>query len=114
MNSFDYPRDESLHVRLATLKDLEDISSVARKAFPDDPEYDYRFPARKEYPDDHRTWITEEYREYLSQPEKYIVVIVTSTENDDRAVSLSVWDKAVHLPHRGGGKLARLTSTPSR
>ena len=99
-----YPTDRSFEVRIATLQDLEDITGVAQKGFPDDPEFDYRFPRRHEYPEDNHKWIKQEYKEYLCQPEKYIVVIVTASDFGGRAVSLSVWDKAVSLPHQGGGK----------
>ena len=87
----DFPPDERFTLRGATLEDIEDIATVAQQGFPDDPEFDYRFPKRNEFPEDNRKWIVQEYREYLEQPNKYAVVIITASDNDDRAVALSVW-----------------------
>ncbi len=80
----DYPPDTRLPLRPATL------DTVAQQGFPDDPEFDYRFPFRHEFPEDNRKWIRKEYQEYLEQPEKYAVVIVTASDNSDKAVALSV------------------------
>ncbi|KAI2602325.1 acyl-CoA N-acyltransferase [Hypoxylon sp. NC1633] len=97
----DHPTDPRLTLRTATLDDLEDIATVALEGFPDDPEFDYRFPYRFERPDDNRRWIVQEYREYLEQPDKYAVIVVTASDNDDKAVALSVWDISVSKSHQG-------------
>ncbi|KAI1769912.1 acyl-CoA N-acyltransferase [Hypoxylon cercidicola] len=97
-----YPSDERLALRAATLDDLEDIATVAQEGFPDDPEFNYRFPHRHEYPEDNRKWILQEYREYLEQPDKYAVNIVTASDNDDKAIALSIWDVSISKAHQGG------------
>ncbi|ORY67026.1 uncharacterized protein BCR38DRAFT_364158 [Pseudomassariella vexata] len=102
MNMADFPPDDRLSLRPATMDDLDDITSVAQQGFPDDPEFDYRFPYRHEYPEDHREWVRQEYLEYLKQPEKYAVTIITSADNQHKTVSLSVWDIAVTTIHQGG------------
>ncbi|KAK3686250.1 acyl-CoA N-acyltransferase [Podospora appendiculata] len=94
--------DRQLAIRHATLADLEDIATVAQDGFPDDPEFDYRFPYRHDFPDDNRNWVRQEYKEYLSQPDKYAVVVATASDNHDKPVALSVWDIAVGIAHRGG------------
>jgi hypothetical protein len=104
MGGGDYTPDKRLTVRKATLADLDDITTVAQQGFPDGPEFDYRFPYRHKYPDDNRRWVREEYREYLEQPEKHAVVVVTAEDNDDKPVALSVWDVKVLTPHQGGGR----------
>jgi hypothetical protein len=104
MGTGDYPLDKRLTVRKATLADLDAITTVAQEGFPDDPEFDYRFPYRHQYPEDNRRWVREEYREYLEQPEKYAVVVVTAKDNDDKPVALSVWDMKVLARHQGGGR----------
>ncbi|OTA57912.1 acyl-CoA N-acyltransferase [Hypoxylon sp. EC38] len=96
-----FPVDKRLALRTATLDDLEDIATVAQQGFPDDPEFDYRFPYRDEYPEDNRKWIVQEYREYLEQPDKYAVIIVTASDNDNKAVALSVWDIYISKAHQG-------------
>ncbi|KAI1135827.1 acyl-CoA N-acyltransferase [Hypoxylon sp. FL0543] len=97
----EFPPDKRLALRAATPDDLEDIATVAQEGFPDDPEFDYRFPYRQEFPEDNRKWIVQEYREYLEQPDKYAVIIVTASDNDNKAVALSVWDISISKPHQG-------------
>ncbi|KAI1106394.1 acyl-CoA N-acyltransferase [Jackrogersella minutella] len=98
-----FPPDKRLVRRPATLDDLEDIATVAQQGFPDDPEFDYRFPHRDKYPEDNRKWILQEYREYLEQPDKYEVIIVTAGDNNNKAVALSVWDISISKAHQGSG-----------
>ncbi len=96
--------DDGLTLRAASLDDLEDLTTVAQAAWPDDPQFDYRFPYRDEYPQDNRKWVRQEYREYLEQPDKYAVLVVTARDNHDRAVALAVWDISVRTKQKGGGK----------
>ncbi|KAI1374759.1 acyl-CoA N-acyltransferase [Hypoxylon crocopeplum] len=98
----DHPLDKRLALRAATPDDLEDIATVAQKGFPDDPEFDYRFPYRSACAEDNRRWIIQEYKEYLDQPDKYAVIIVTASDNDHKAVALSVWDISIGKAHQGG------------
>lgn len=100
----DHPPWKGLNLRFATMNDIEDITDVAQQGFPDDPEFNYRFPFRHDYPEDNRTWVRKEYKEYLEQPKKYDVVIITADDNGDKAVALSVWDISISTPHKGGGK----------
>ncbi|KAF2746991.1 acyl-CoA N-acyltransferase [Sporormia fimetaria CBS 119925] len=100
-------RLSDLHLRPATKDDLDDLTEVARAGFPDDPEFDYRFPYRHEYPGDNYKWIRKEYEEYLDQPEKYAVLVVTAptlvdSGHCDRVIALAVWDISICTPHRGG------------
>ncbi|ETS79398.1 hypothetical protein PFICI_09251 [Pestalotiopsis fici W106-1] len=101
-------------VRVATMEDLDDLTKIAQAGFPDDPEFDYRFPHRQKYPDDHWRWTRREYEGYLNQPDKYAVLLATlptnqkSDEYNDEhkqerelnrswpvSVALAVWDMAV-------------------
>ncbi|KAI0834246.1 acyl-CoA N-acyltransferase [Hypoxylon sp. FL0890] len=96
-----FPPDKRLALRTATPDDLEDIATVAQEGFPDDPEFNYRFPYRQKFPEDNRKWIVQEYREYLEQPDKYAVIIITASDNDNKAVALSVWDISISKAHQG-------------
>ncbi|KAK6334550.1 hypothetical protein TWF730_003764 [Orbilia blumenaviensis] len=93
-------------IRPASISDLDRIAEVAVKGFPDDPEFDYRFPHRLEYPQDHFKWVREEYKEYLEQTEKFSVVVVTTkdatTTREDTVISLAVWDMDNSIASRGG------------
>ena len=101
--------DGKFTLRKANKSDLEDITTVAQAGFPDDPEFDYRFPKRDKYPEDNRKWIRREYQAYLEQPEKFTVMIITTPVEKDgqvasRAIALAVWDMAVLTEATGGGE----------
>ncbi|RYP61417.1 hypothetical protein DL769_007702 [Monosporascus sp. CRB-8-3] len=102
MGGGDCGPDERLTLRRATLGDLDDVLTVVLEGLSGDPKFDYRFPHRDEYPDDNRKWLRQEYKEYLEQPEKYALMIMTASDNDDKPVSLAVWDISLAEPHLGG------------
>lgn len=95
-------------MRPATKADLDAITEVARAGFPDDPGCNYKFPYRDEYPKDFWKWTRLEYEEYLNQPGKFAVLVVTTPvaradgiSND--TIAIGVWDIAVETKSTGGG-----------
>jgi hypothetical protein len=98
-----------LTLRAATKADLDDITDVVQAGFPDDPEWDYRFPYSEKYPEDNRKWTRREYDEYLEQPDKYAVLAATAPVETDgktssKVIALAVWDISVLTKSTGGGK----------
>ena len=93
----------SLNVRAAAKADLDEIVRLVQLAFPDDPEFNYRFPYHDRYPEDNTTWLRKEYAAYLDQPEKFAVLVTTvttSNTNESRVqgqpiIALAVWDTSV-------------------
>lgn len=83
-------------MRQATKEDLEDLTTIAQAAFPDDPQWDYRFPYRDQYPKDNRNWTRRQYREYLDDPEKYLIMVITAPDAErpisGKPVALAVWN----------------------
>ncbi|RYP73977.1 hypothetical protein DL771_003288 [Monosporascus sp. 5C6A] len=123
MGGGDYGPHERLTLRRATLGDLDDVLTVALEGLSGDPKFDYRFPYREEYPEDHRKWLRQEYKEFLEQPEKYALMIMTASDNDDKPVSFAIWDIAIAEPHMGSdlgvpdnpnGKVIRRDVNPTR
>jgi hypothetical protein len=86
--------------RIATTDDLDDIARVAQTGFPDDPEWNYRFPYRALYPEDNWKWTRCDYRFFLNQPEKYTVLVATLPIENSRIIALAVWNIAVTSPDR--------------
>ncbi|KAL8834336.1 MAG: hypothetical protein Q9170_003790 [Blastenia crenularia] len=96
-----------LSLRTATEADLDELTQVAQAGFPDDPEWNYRFPNRRKYPEDNWKCIRREYEEYLAQPEKYVVLVVTApVKSSERLISkviaLAVWDISILTKQTGG------------
>src|ERR1700733_3538890 len=72
-----------LLMRPATKADLDAITRVAQAGFPDDPGCNYKYPYRYEHPHDFWKWTRLQYEEYIDQPEKYAVLVVTTLFADD-------------------------------
>ncbi len=95
-------------VRTARLDDLDAITTVVQLGFPDDPQFNYRFPYRLKYPEDHWKWTRREYEGYLNQAEKYAVVVAATPDTEDKPIAVSVWDMAVETEATGGGTISGL------
>lgn len=61
----DMSSPNNLRIRYATKEDLDDITTIARAGFPDDPGLDYQFPYRHEYPEDNKVWTRKRFEELL-------------------------------------------------
>ncbi|KAI9775594.1 MAG: hypothetical protein M1839_000995 [Geoglossum umbratile] len=67
---------------------------------PMDPQWDYRFPRRKEYPQDTSYWTRRQYEDYLdsTKPKYCTMVIAVDVDGDEcnppasKPVALAVWD----------------------
>jgi hypothetical protein len=102
--------DETLTMRAATKADLDGITEVVQAGFHGDNKHrSYGYPYRHDYPDDYWKWTRLEYEEYLDQPDKFVVLVVTAmisgdgSEVDDRVIAIGVWDVAVNTRQTGGG-----------
>lgn len=84
--------------RNATADDLHSLADIACAAFPEDPQWDYRFPRRREYPQDTWKCTRQMYNRFLTDPEdnNYLVRVITSQSNEDdrtvKPVALAVWE----------------------
>ncbi|RGP65320.1 acyl-n-acyltransferase [Fusarium sporotrichioides] len=92
--------NKPFNLRRATVNDLDDITWIVTNSLPDDPGTDYRFPYRDKYPGDFWKWTREEYAEYFERPDKFYVIVVTATVEDEgeerqQPISVGVWDLIV-------------------
>ena len=105
---------DELRLRIASLADLDGITQLAIDAFPDDPERDYRFPYRDQFPDDHWVWTRLEYQGYLEQPQSYETVVIEAVASDTgvpRIVALGIWDIS-NITSSKPGSLASIPIPP--
>lgn len=88
--------DDSLALRTATADDLDELADIACAAFPMDPQWDYRFPHRKEFPTDNWNCTRLMYKTLLETSGNVINVITVPTKKDGatvhRSVALAVWE----------------------
>ena len=86
-----------LTLRPAKYSDLEAMTQIAIAAFPHEPQWIYRYPYRREYPEDHYIYTRTRYLEWLSAavtPACSIMVAEMRTDKDPKAaevVAFSIW-----------------------
>ena len=90
------PCNEVLALRKATTDDLDDLANIACAAFPKDPQWNYRFPHREEFPEDHWNCTRLMYKN-LMEKEGNVINIVTVPSKEDgkkigRSIALAVWE----------------------
>jgi len=103
---FDMAEEETtsravLELRLAKSDDLDEITNIAIAAFETDPEWQYRFPYRHQYPEDHWACTREPYKQILEagageEGGSLVMHVVTlktegSTERA-RPIAVSIWE----------------------
>ncbi len=87
----------AMAIRAANLSDMEEVVEVVLSAMPHDPQWDYRFPHRKEYPKEHLKYTKLLFECFLNQTwDDWQVMVVEAPSVEDRTVakvvSISVWD----------------------
>ena len=100
--------------RQAGMEDLDSIVDLMLEAMADDALWNYRFPYRKDFPEDHRNGTRLRMQEFLAGGQ-WLVNVAEIMSNDDpkqsRPIAFAVWN----LPHRlrNHGKLLALTQPPA-
>ena len=84
-------------IRAANLSDIEKVLEVVLSAAPYDPQWDYRFPYRKKYPEEHLKYTKLLIECFLDQTwDDWQVMVVEAPSLEDcnvtTIVSISVWD----------------------
>ncbi|KAF3917139.1 hypothetical protein ABW20_dc0108514 [Dactylellina cionopaga] len=81
-------------------RDLEDLVDIAIASFEYDPQWQYRFPYRKEYCGDHRNFTRMYYTEYLvnTRAGDNIVMVAEAPSFENakvtKVVAFGIWDNA--------------------
>lgn len=88
--------EEVMALRKATIDDLDDLTNIACAAFPMDPQWNYRFPHRKEFEKDHWNHTRTTYKNLLATSGNIVNLITVQSEKDGetvhRSVALAVWE----------------------
>lgn len=84
-------------VRQASIDDLDAILDIGLAAMPMDPQWNYRFPYRQLFPDDHRLHTRERYRDFLeNRSNGWFVTLAETYPNSSTGVpqilAFAVWD----------------------
>lgn len=82
-----------MKLRRATLDDLDTITDLMVSTMPMDPLWDYQFPYRREFPQDHWQYIRAMIREFFHK-DHFVVKIVIDEDTDvqpRKVVAVAVW-----------------------
>lgn len=96
--------DQVLTLRAATADDLDDVADIACAAFPMDPQWDYRFPRRKEYPKDNWNCTRLMYKNLMEKGDAINVITIPTKKDGEevhRPIAVAVWE-----PIGGGTDIA--------
>lgn len=101
-------------LRDATIADLDDMTEIMCSAMPMDPAWNYRFPRRKEFPEDYWRCAREDMKRILdpgsrSHRSVKVITIPRTDGKGERAVALAVWE----LPFLGHSEISSNSIAPS-
>ncbi|QDS69341.1 hypothetical protein FKW77_003640 [Venturia effusa] len=86
----------SLIVRSASVTDLENMLDIGLSAMPMDPQWNWRFPYRLQFPEDTRRFTRQKYREFLEDKTgRWQVMVADIKLENDKApvtVAMAIWD----------------------
>ncbi|KAL6713796.1 hypothetical protein ACLMJK_008288 [Lecanora helva] len=85
-------------LREATVNDTGGINNVFLAAMPDCPSWNYRFPYREQYPEDHQKYNKDLIRRFLSpEYEDWVVIVIDDKDpasDSNKVVAFAIWDIA--------------------
>ena len=84
----------NITLRPAKHTDIEAITQIGIAAFPFEPQWNYRYPHRTFFPEDHYTYTRMRYLEWLSAattPQCSIMVAELATEEDPKAMEVGAF-----------------------
>ena len=102
--------------RQARMQDLDMIVEIMVRAMPDDPQWNYRFPCRNLFPNDHWEFTRLRMREFLMNADgQWMVNVAETASNEDPMkllpVAVSVWN--MPFPMRDPSPLEVIESSGS-
>jgi len=111
-------------MRRATVEDLDDLTDIMCSAMPMDPQWDYRFPRRQEFPEDNRSCTRKMMESLVNDDENShtVVRVITMPCGEEgrrsKAVAVAVWRlqffNVLDLGKKGTGHFTLFYSTSSK
>lgn len=85
-----------LRIRAATPRDLDAMATIMYQAMPLDPQWDYRFPHRRQFPEDNYGCTRRMLQGMLEQDGVYYIQVATFPspclkEDEEVPAALAVW-----------------------
>jgi ribosomal protein S18 acetylase RimI-like enzyme len=86
-----------ISIRRATIEDLDAMVEIALAAMPQDPQWNWRFPYRLQFPDDTRGFTRVKYKEFLQDSDgQWRVMLAEGRELDGqarpKAIAMAIWN----------------------
>ena len=87
---------DTISIRRASRLDLDVIVDVIMAAMPMDPQWNWRFPRWREYPDDTRYFTMLKYDEFLQDIKNWRVMVAEAEDATHRTkatvIAVAVWE----------------------
>jgi hypothetical protein len=98
-----------LSIRRATIDDLDDLVDIALTAMPQDPQWNWRFPYRLQFPEDNRGFTRIRYEEFLRNADgQWLVMLAEAREFNGEAVpnaiAMAIWNVKNLVASKGNSK----------
>jgi hypothetical protein len=90
--------DESPHIsiRTATMEDLDVMVEIAVATMPMDPQWNWRFPYRLQFPEDTRRFTRTRYEEFLRDGKGHWLVTLAEYKENSHAraqvIAMAIWE----------------------
>jgi hypothetical protein len=86
-----------ISIRRATIDDLDAMVDIALVAMPQDPQWNWRFPYRLQFPEDTRDFTRVKYEEFLRNADgQWLVMLAEREELNGKAapeaVAMAIWN----------------------
>jgi len=81
-----------LTLRTVIADEPDNLATIAWEVFTADPQWDYRIPHRRKFPEDTVRCSKETYKLMLKKDGLVINVVTTEVEGEQRPIALAVWE----------------------
>ena len=101
------PGGNAITVRDAVIEDLDQITEIGISSFPLDPQWNYRYPYREQYPKVHYDCCRQRWEEWLAAsrtPDCMILVVEGPSDENGlvkKVLAFSIWKMPSHLSDEG-------------
>ena len=96
----------TMHIRLATTRDLHRLTQITVTSLVDDPAFDYMWPKRHEFPEDNFFFWQLQLKKWLYDPKQTFLVMVLGAQDPppseetpvipDTIISYVIWERLGH------------------
>ena len=81
----------AIRIRRATIRDVDVMVNIALEAMPMDPQWNWRFPYWREFPEDIRFFTRRKYEEFLHDQGSWMIMLA-ECDDVERPIAMAIWE----------------------